>query len=109
MENPIANLKLVAIDKASGRSSEIKISMDAPLEEPDGTWGCRIDLSGSMRKIYGGDSMQALCLTMNAVKLQLERLEKSHRLLYPCDDPENEMEFSSELYFETTSHSHGSN
>lgn len=101
MEKPIASLDLISVDE-EGLRSKLALSIGAPSEEPDGTWACEVELEGiesKPRKIYGGDSLQALCLAMQYMKKALELHSKASRLLYAGQGEDAEWPIESYLHF----------
>lgn len=97
----IAGIKLEAVEE-DGARYPIEIALLAPVEEPDGTWACEVELSGldaGLKRIYGGDSFQALCLAIQYVKTALEEQAKGSRLVYPGDGEDVDWPIEAYLHF----------
>ena len=99
MESPIATLELVEV-AADGSRIPMRIELGQPRPDGRGTWACLVSVDGYDRhakNIYGGDSLQALCLGMQMVRLHLDSaLERGSRLVHP----DGGTDFPLEAYFE---------
>ena len=88
MDNPaelVGSWALIGIGH-DGSEQPFLVGVGTPLRQPTGEWACPTlwhDIH-EPRPIYGGDSLQALCLGLSFIRRRLEDfLAKGGRLLLP--------------------------
>jgi hypothetical protein len=91
MNSPIATLELVEVT-ASGSRIPMRVEIGQPHPDDRGGWACSVAVEGYdcyTKDIFGEDSMQALCLGLQMVRLHLElALARDSRLVDPVEDTE---------------------
>lgn len=73
----------------SGKGDELILQIGVPHETPDMGWGCTVSLGileNSTHMIYGGDSWQALQLSMHFVVRRLRHFSEQGWTFYWAKD-----------------------
>lgn len=98
MDSPVATLELIEV-AASGARTPIHVAIGRPRPDGRGAWCCFVVADGvdhKARDIFGEDSLQALCLGLEFVRIQLDSvLERGSRLVHADEDTD----FSVDAYF----------
>jgi hypothetical protein len=99
MNTPVATLQVVEV-AADGSRILLRMELGQPRPDGRGAWACRVSVDGYDHyagDIYGEDSMQALCLGLRMVRLQLElALARGSRLV----NADADTEFPWQAYFQ---------